>query len=89
MLYFVECCQLSVALMPIFHRRDAEDAEFKIFLLSAERAESKKAHPPEADYTFNSLTILTMPSRIMGTLKFKSNPKLRPDSLRYVKSWAL
>ena len=64
----------------MLHRRDAEDAEFKIFLLSAERAESKKAHPPEADYTFNSFTILTMPSHIMGALKFRSNPRVRPDS---------
>jgi len=35
--------------------------------------------------SFNSFTIRTMPSRIMVTLKFKSNPKLMPESLRYVK----
>ena len=65
------------------HRRDAESAEIElIFLLSAEWPESKKTHPPDADYSLNSFTIRTMPSFMTGTLKFKINPKVRPDNFR-------
>jgi hypothetical protein len=52
-------------------------------LFSGERPESKKyAH------SFRLLTIRVMPLRITGTLKFNSNPKFKPDSFKYVRSWA-
>jgi hypothetical protein len=49
----------------------------------------KQKYPALRGYSFNSFTIRTIPSRITGTLKFRSNPRLRPDNLRYVRSCAL
>jgi len=85
---FFSTMLFSTMVIVFAHRRDAEDAENFFFLLSVERAESKKIQST-CGHSFKLFTTRTSPSRMTAVLKFKISPKFSFASLRYVKSWAL